>query len=55
MLYEAPERWKKPSIFMSLLLPLKGPDSTEEELGLTDVSKGMLLLDAILGKNIVML
>lgn len=47
------------SIFMSSLLPLKGSNSTEEELGLTDVSKGklkervetILLLDKILGKK----
>lgn len=48
---------------MSSLLPLKGPDRMEEELGLTDVSKGklkerveiMLLLDAILGKKNLLL
>lgn len=30
------------SIFMSSLPPLKGPNSVEEELGLTAVSKGKL-------------
>ena len=50
------------TVFMSLL-PLKGPDSVEEEPGLTDVSKGelrgrvetILLSDAILRKKIVVL
>jgi len=49
--------------FYEFVAALKCPDSTEEELGLTDVSKGklkesietILLLGAVLGKNIVVL